>query len=72
MIGTKTAYVVGGTSSDDFVTTKESRRFSEMPALPPLVSMHTNGIKLSSHISKELISLNFHSIGYSSFNAPAS
>ena len=30
----KTAYaVVCGTSSDDFVTTKESRRFPEMPAL---------------------------------------
>jgi hypothetical protein len=35
----KTAYaVVGAASSDDFVTTKESRRFPEMPALPSLVS----------------------------------
>ena len=56
----KTAYtVVGGTSSNDFVTTKESRRFPEMPALPPLVSI---GIKLSSHVSKDLISVNFHPI----------
>ena len=37
----KAAYaVVGGTSSDDFITTKESRGFPEMPALPPLVSMY--------------------------------
>ena len=56
LVGMKTAYaVVGGHSSDDFVTTKESQRFPEMPALPPLVSMHA--IKLSSHISKELYSM---------------
>ena len=29
--------VVGGHSLDDFIATKESRRFPEMPALPPLV-----------------------------------
>ena len=65
----KMAYaVVGGTSSDDFVTTKESRRFPEMLALPPLVSIGIKLSSLSSHVSKDLISVNFHPIGYSSFN----
>ena len=37
-VGVKTAPVASGPSVDRFITTKESRRFPEMPALPPLVS----------------------------------
>ena len=40
LIGVKTTPLVGGPSSDDFITTKESQRFPEMPALPPLVSIN--------------------------------
>lgn len=39
--GMKAAYaVVDGPSSGDIITSKESWRFPEIPALPPLVSMH--------------------------------
>ena len=38
LVGVQAAHaVVGDHSSDDFMATKESRRFPEMPALPPLV-----------------------------------
>ena len=38
MVEVKTAPVIIGPSMDGLVTTKESQRFPEMPALPPLVS----------------------------------
>ena len=37
LVSMKTAYA--GPNSDEFIPTKESHRFPEMPALPPLVSM---------------------------------
>ena len=42
LVGMRTAPVVTGPNSDGFIATKESRRFPEMPALPPLVSMLLN------------------------------
>ena len=45
LVGAKTTPVVSGPSSDDFITTRESRRFPEMPALPPLVSKNNSVLR---------------------------